>query len=87
MQKKQLYPLLMRRRQAYETSHRRTAEIDILIIQKFHAGKSAVRISMEVPCSEATVYRALNRVTHFLSEEYQPCQTAGLPSDAKKKKS
>ena len=77
----------MCRRQAYEASHRRTAEIDILIIQKFHAGKGAVQISMEVPCSEATVYRALNRVTRFLSAEHPPCQTAGLASDAKKKKS
>ena len=54
---------------AYSELHARTAQMDLDIIQKRASGISVLQTSMEIPCSEATVYRAINRVRRFLEEE------------------
>ena len=54
--------------------------MDLDIIQKRASGRSVLQTSMEIPCSEATVYRAINRVRYFLEEEVAFLQSA-LPKE------
>lgn len=61
---------------AYSELHAGTAKMDLDIIQKRASGKSAIQTSMEIPCSEATVYRAINRVRYFLEKEMPLLQSA-----------
>ena len=74
MQKLELYRCLMLCFQNYKQMHPRTAELDIAILQKFAEGKNAVRVAMEVPCAEATVYRAVKCVRPFLDQKSKLCQ-------------
>ena len=87
MQKKNIYALLLPYKSMYTALHQRTADIDLLIIRKFAEGKGAVQIAMEVPCAEATVYRAVSRVRRFLEEHKDPCCEAGAKSAEYKEKS
>ena len=57
------------REDAYRSHHPSTAEMDIAVFRAHCAGKTALQISMDVPCSESTVYRALRRVQDFLSSQ------------------
>ena len=54
----------------YRTQHPTTAEMDIAIFRAFRKGRSAVQISMEIPCAESTVYRALRRVESYLEKQH-----------------
>ena len=54
---------------AYRSRHPATADMDFLIFRAHCAGESALRISLDVPCSESTVYRAIRRVKDFLSSQ------------------
>lgn len=49
--------------------HVRTAELDFASIQKAAKGKAAVQIAMKISCAEATVYRAIDRVSQYLADE------------------
>lgn len=53
----------------YRTQHPTTAEMDIDIFRAYRNGRSAVQISMEIPCAESTVYRALRRVESYLEKQ------------------
>lgn len=66
MKKASLLQTLDARVNDYRRLHPSTAEMDIAIYQKFSRGKTAVQISLEIPCSESTVYRALHRVRNFI---------------------
>lgn len=67
MDKKQMLHAVEARAEDYRLSHPATADTDIAIARLIAHGKSAVQVSMEIPCSESTVYRALSRVRDFLS--------------------
>ena len=69
MEKAELYHYLMSYFQNYIQVHPRTAELDIAILQKFAEGRNTILVAMEVPCAEATVYRAVNRVREFLNQK------------------
>jgi len=86
MQKKELYFQLQQHISDYKKLHNRTADLDFMIARQFARGKNTVQIAMDIPCGEATVYRAVNCMTSFLSQKNKPCQPAGLqPVDATKK--
>ena len=68
MEKQALYRQLLPKSSQYQTLHPRTAETDLSIMKLFACGKSVIQIIMEIPCSEATVYRAIHRVKNFLAE-------------------
>ena len=68
MDKTKLLQMLAARADAYQASHPATAEMDIAIFRDYCAGKSAVGISMDIPCAESTVYRSIRRVKDFLEE-------------------
>ena len=78
MQKKELYFQLQNCLSDYKKQHNRTAELDFMIARQFASGKTAIQIAMDIPCGEATVYRAIRRITNFLKYEDEPCLTAGL---------
>ena len=77
MQKKEIYVQLQNCLSDYKKQHNRTADLDFMIARQFASGKTAIQIAMEIPCGEATVYRAIRRITNFLKYENMPCQTAG----------
>lgn len=77
---KDLLEKLLNNYSAYSELHAGTAKMDLDIIQKRASGKSTIQTSMEIPCSESTVYRAINRVRHFLEEEVPFLQSA-LPKE------
>ena len=54
--------------QHYKQRCPRTADLDLAVIRKYAEGKSAIQISMKVPCAEATVYRAVACIERFLSQ-------------------
>ena len=83
MQKSELYGSLLPLSQNYCQSHQRTAELDITIVRKFAEGKNAVQIAMEVPCAEATVYRAVSRVNQFLAPKIKLCQPQSFQNKKK----
>lgn len=66
MDKKQMLRALEARAEEYRLSHPATAEMDLAIVRFISQGKSVVQVSMAIPCSESTVYRALRRVKDFL---------------------
>ena len=86
MQKKELYVQLQHCLSDYKKQHNRTADLDFMIARQFSSGKTAIQIAMDIPCGEATVYRAIRRITNFLKYENMPCQTAGLQVAEKKEK-
>lgn len=69
MDAKDLFNKLHLNFETYKQLHKQTAEMDLKIIELFSKGKNVVQIAMSVPCSEATVYRAKERVEHFLQDE------------------
>ncbi len=73
---KSLLEKLQNHYSAYAELHAGTAQMDLDIIQKRASGRSVLQTSMEIPCSEATVYRAINRVRHFFEEEVPLLQRA-----------
>lgn len=77
---KDLLEKLLNNYSAYSELHAGTAQMDLDIIQKRASGRSVLQTSIEIPCSEATVYRAINRVRRFLEEEVPFLQSA-LPKD------
>ena len=68
MKKQALYAQLLRQHNQYQALHLRTAETDLTITKQLTQGKSVTRVAMDVPCSEATVYRAIQRVRSFLAK-------------------
>ena len=86
MQKKELYFQLQHHLSDYKKLHNRTADLDFMVAQQLARGKTAIQIAMDIPCGEATVYRAVKRMTIFLNHENMPCQTAGLQTVSTKKK-
>ena len=68
MRKKTLFGDLLPHVQNYRQTHPRTADLDIAVVRKFAAGKNAVQIAMEIPCAEATVYRAVKRIDQYLAQ-------------------
>lgn len=66
MDKKQMLHGLEARAEDYRLSHPATSEMDISIFRAYCSGKSAVRIAMDTPCAESTVYRAIRRVKDYL---------------------
>ena len=77
---KDLLEELLNHYSAYSELHAATAQMDLSIIQKRASGKRVLQTSMEIPCSEATVYRAINRVRRFLEEE-MPLLKSALPKE------
>ena len=69
MQTNDLFHDLRSNEEIYKQLHNQTAEMDLKIIELFTKGKNAVQIAMAIPCSEATVYRAKERVERFLQEK------------------
>lgn len=61
------------REEDYRSRHPATADLDLRICKLYDRGKTAVRIAMEIPCSESTVYRALRRVQDFISAQNYDC--------------
>ena len=57
----------------YRIHHPATADMDFSIVRSYCAGKTAVAIALDIPCSESTVYRAIRRVRDFLSLNHLPC--------------
>lgn len=66
MEKKYMAQILEERMNDYRLIHPTTAEMDLSVVRAISHGKSAVQVSMEIPCSEATVYRAIRRVKDYL---------------------
>lgn len=66
MDKKQLLQALEERADDYRRFRPTTAEVDISIFRAYCSGKTAAQISMDIPCSESTVYRAIRRIQDFL---------------------
>ena len=66
MDKKQMLRALEARAEEYRLSHPATAEMDLSIARSICEGRSVVQVSMEIPCSESTVYRAIKRMKDFL---------------------
>ena len=77
---KDLLEELLNHYSAYSELHTGTTKMDLNIIQKRASGKSVLQTSMEIPCSEATVYRAINRIRRFLEEE-MPLLKSALPKE------
>lgn len=69
MDKGSIPPDLEKHMDAYAAEHPSTAHMDLRIWQMYSKGTSAVRIAMEIPCSESTVYRSLRRVQDFISAQ------------------
>lgn len=69
MDPKDLFNKLHLNYETYKQLHSKTAETDLKIIELFSKGKNVVQIAVVVPCSEETVYRAKERVEHFLQDE------------------
>lgn len=68
MNKQQLLQSLEGLDDAYRRHRPATADLDIAITRAYCSGKSALQVSMDTPCSESTVYRAVRRVQAFLQE-------------------
>ena len=68
VKKRDLFGCMLPHLQYYKRLHPRTADLDLPVIRKYAEGKSAIQISLEVPCAEATVYRAVTRIERFLSQ-------------------
>lgn len=66
MEKQLMLQALEEKMDAYRKHRPSTAEMDIVIFRAFCSGKSAVRIAMDTPCAESTVYRAIRRVKDYL---------------------
>ena len=66
MNKNLMLQMLEHRMDAYRQHRPATAEMDIAIVRAYCSGHSVKQISMDIPCSETTVYRALHRVQEFL---------------------
>ena len=66
MEKTQMIQALEERMEDYRARRPVTAEMDAEIFRAFCSGKSVAQIAMDMPCAEATVYRALRRVKDFL---------------------
>jgi len=66
MEKQLMLQALEEKVDAYRKHRPSTAEMDIAIFRAFCSGKSAVRIAMDTPCAESTVYRAIRRVKDYL---------------------
>ena len=84
MRKNTLYAQLLPLHMKYQHLHTRTADLDMAVVKKAAKGKTAVQITMEIPCAEATVYRAIHRVAYFLTEEEKLCQPQSF-QNAKKR--
>ena len=69
MQAKDLFNELYPHVELYKQLHNQTADMDLKIIELLCVGKNAIQIAMDVPCAEATVYRAKERMVHFLYDE------------------
>lgn len=63
---KKLLRLLEENRDSYLLAHPKTGEADLHIAKSIWQGRGAVQVSLEIPCSESTVYRGLRRVKDFL---------------------
>jgi hypothetical protein len=66
MEKQLMLQALEEKMGAYRKYRPSTAEMDIVIFRSFCSGKSAVRIAMDTPCAESTVYRAIRQVKDYL---------------------
>lgn len=66
MEKQLMLQKLEEKAEEYRKYRPSTAEMDIAIFRAFCSGKSAVRIAMDTPCAESTVYRAIRRVKDYL---------------------
>ena len=66
MDRKNMLHILEERAEAYRAAHPSTSEMDMDIFRAYCSGKNAVQISMNIPCAESTVYRAIRRVKDFL---------------------
>ena len=73
MNKEFMLQMLEGQTDAYQKFRPATAEMDIRIFQAYCHGRSAGRISRDIPCSEATVYRAIRRVREFLDRREGSC--------------
>lgn len=62
----------------YRKKHPATADMDLPIFKAYCDGKSAVKISMDVPCAESTVYRAIRRVESYLEHQSVKAFTGAL---------
>ena len=71
MEKQLMLQALEEKAEAYRKYRPSTAEMDIVIFRAFCSGKSAVRIAMDTPCAESTVYRAIRRVKDFLIQAHR----------------
>ena len=67
MEKQLMLQKLEEKAEEYRKDRPSTAEMDIAIFRSFCSGKSAVRIAMDTPCAESTVYRAIRRVKDYLN--------------------
>ena len=82
MNKNLMLQMLEHRMDAYRQHRPATAAMDIAIVRAYCSGCSAKQVSMDIPCSETTVYRALHRVQEFLdSPESVGWLDARFPDD------
>ena len=68
MEKDKILRAFEEKTETYRVSHPSTAEMDIVIFRAHCSGKNATQISMDIPCAESTVYRAIRRVKEFLQK-------------------
>lgn len=68
MEKNKMLRAFEEKVETYRVSHPSTAEMDIVIFRAHCSGKNATQISMDIPCAESTVYRAIRRVKEFLQK-------------------
>lgn len=68
MEKNKMLRAFEEKADTYRASHPSTAEMDIVIFRAHCSGKNATQISMDIPCAESTVYRAIRRVKEFLQK-------------------
>jgi len=66
--KDEIYTYLCEHADDYCKLRPRTGEADVQIMKAWCMGKSAIQIAMEMPCSEATVYRAIRRINQYLED-------------------
>lgn len=63
------YTALLENATTYKEMHARTADCDFRIMEALASGKNPIQTSIEIPCDISSVYRAKERVVHFLEKE------------------
>lgn len=66
MKNRDVMDVLSQREAEYLKKHPNSGQMDLRIVRAYWGGTTVQSIAMDIPCSEATVYRAIRRVREFL---------------------